>query len=171
MSSQLLSLFHQIPYNSLLSVGSALITGYFWLVKMQRERAGLQLYQAGGFRPDRLQCSNVPGKEKATWYGEIFLANPSTLPSTVIHARIELFWKGQWIEGKRVMEKKDDLPWAVEPLRVLNRSLGCAFEVEEGTQREQLQQNHRLRFTLTLVDGRTAVRELDTQGPAVAQAA
>ena len=105
MASLFTSLFDAlqdgITFNSLLSVGSAAVTGYFWLVKAQRERAGLELYHAGRFRPDRLQCSNTPGKEKATWYGEIFLANPSTLPGTVIGLRIELFWKGQWIEGTR----------------------------------------------------------------------
>jgi hypothetical protein len=160
-----------IPLNSILSAGSAFVTGYFWLVKMRQERAGLRLYQAAGFRPDRLQCSDVPGKGKATWYGEIFLANPSTLPSTVISLRISLFWKGQWIDGKRVIEKKDDLPWAVEPLRVLSRSLGCSFDVDEGTTREQLQVNQRLRLTLTTVDGRERTQELDTHGPAVARAA
>src|SRR5580704_12635912 len=67
-----------IKMETLMSVGSACLTCYFWLVKMRRESAGLKLYQPAAFRADRLQCSRVPGKEKATWYGDLFLANPST---------------------------------------------------------------------------------------------
>ena len=37
----------------ILSAGSSLVTGYFWLVKMNRERAGVRLYRVADFRPDR----------------------------------------------------------------------------------------------------------------------
>jgi len=153
-----------------LSVASSCVTGYFWLVKMRRERAGLQLYRAAGFRPDRLQCSDLPGMEKAVWYGEVFLANPSTLPAAVVRFGVHLFWKGRWRDGNLVMEKKDGLPWTVEPLRVLARGFGCAFHVEQGTTREQLLQPHRLRFTLVTVDGRTRRYDVETSAPASAPA-
>lgn len=151
----------------LLSVGSSVVTGYFWLVKMNRERAGLRLLQAGAFRPDRLQCSDVPGMDKATWYGELFLTNPSTLPAVVVRFQVQLHWQGTWIDGRLVLEKKDDVPWVVEPLRVLARSFGCSFAVPAGTTREQLQQPHRLRFTWLTVDGRQHSTEIDTCAPAV----
>jgi len=48
---------------------------------------------------------------------------------------------------------------------------GLSFDVEEKTTREQLAENHRLRFTLITIDGRKRTRVLDTQGPLVAQAA
>jgi hypothetical protein len=145
-----------------LAVGSACVTGYFWLVKMNRERAGLRLYRVADFRPDRLQCCNTPGKEKATWYGEIYLGNPSTLPAAVVGFRVQLWWRGAWIDGDLAMERKDGLPWTVEPLRVLARSFGCAFAVEQGTTREQLLRPHKLRFTWTTVDGRTQREDIDT---------
>jgi hypothetical protein len=149
-------------FQSFLAVGSACVTGYFWLVRMNQERAGLKLYRVADFRPDRLQCCDAPGKEKATWYGEIYLANPSTLPAAVVACRVQLLWHGRWMDGKLVMEKKDDLPWTVEPLRVLARSFGCAFPVEEGTTREQLLKPHKLRFTWTTVDGRSQRQDIDT---------
>jgi hypothetical protein len=155
-----------IKMETLMSFGSACLTGYFWLTKIRRENARLRLIQPAAFRADRRQCSRVPGKEKATWYGEIFLANPATSLQTVIAAKIELFWKGQWIEGKWVLEKKDDLPWAVEPLRVFTRNLGLSFDVDEGTAPDTLQENHRIRLTLTTLDGRKVVQEIETHGPA-----
>ena len=145
-----------------LTVGSAGITAYFWLVKMNQERAGLKLYRVADFRPDRLQCSEIPGKEKATWYGEIYLANPSTLPAAVVRFQVQLLWGGRWIDGKLVIEKKDDMPWTVEPLRVLARGFGCSFPVEEGTTREQLLRPHKLRFLWIMVDGRKQVQDIDT---------
>jgi hypothetical protein len=160
-----------VNLSMLLSVGSSVVTGYFWLVKMRQERAGLQLYRAAGFRPDRLQCSDQPGKEKAVWYGEVFLANPSTLPAAVVRFGVQLFWKGRWLDGSLIMEKKDGMPWTVEPLRVLARSFGCAFHVEEGTTREQLLPSHRLRFTLVTVEGRSRTYEIETSDPAPALAA
>jgi hypothetical protein len=147
----------------LLSVASSLVTGYFWLVKMNRERAGLRLYRVADFRADRLQCSDVPGMERATWYGEICLANPSTLPAAVISCQVQLFWNGAWRDGARIMEKKDDVPWLVEPLRVFTRSFGCSFNVEAGTPREQLSTPQRLRFLWTTVDGRQHTAEMHTR--------
>jgi hypothetical protein len=145
-----------------LSIGSSCITGYFWLVKMNQERAGVRMFRAGDFRPDRLQSANEPGKEKATWYGEVFLTNRSTLPAAVLQFQPELFWKGRWLPGKLVLEKKDNVPWTIEPLRVLARSFGCAFLVEEGTPREQLLQAHQLRFTFVTLDGCQRVQVIET---------
>jgi len=147
---------------SFLAVGSACLTAYFWLVKMSRDGAGLKLYRAADFRPDRPQCGDAPGTAKAVWYGEIFFANPSTLPAAVVGFRVQLLWHGRCIDGALVMEQKDGLPWTVEPLRVLARSFGCAFAVEEGITREQLQKPHMLRFTWTTVDGRTWSQDVNT---------
>ena len=156
---------------SFLAVGSACVTAYFWLVKMNQERAGLKLYLVADFRPDRLQCSDQPGKEKATWYGEIYLANPATLPAAVVRFQVRLLWGGRWIDGKLLMEKKDDLPWTVEPLRVLARGFGCSFPVEEGTAREQLLRPNKLRFIWTTVDGRRQQQDVDTCLTAAPEAA
>lgn len=92
----------------------------------------------------------------------MYLANPSTLPLAVVGFRVQLMWYGEWIDGKLVMERKDNVPWTVEPLRVAPRSFGCAFAVEQGTVREQLLQPHKLRFTWTLVDGRKQSQDVDT---------
>jgi hypothetical protein len=169
-SSLLAGFSGHIKMETLISLSSACLTGYLWLVKMRRETAGLKLYQPAAFRADRRQCSREPGKEKATWYGDIFIANPSSLPRTVIRSRIELLWKGQWIEGKWILEKKDDLPWAVEPLRVLTRGLGLSFDVDEGTPAEELQANHRIRLTLVTLDGRKLVQQIETCGPSAVSA-
>ena len=155
---------------TLFAVASTCITAYFWLVKMNRERAGLKLFRVGDFRPDRLQCSDRPGKEKATWYGEVVLANPSSLPIVVIQFQVQLLWRGRWIDGRMVMERKDDPPWTVEPLRVLARKFGCAFDAEEGTAREQLLKPHALRFTWTTVDGRRNCQDVVTSLAAPAAA-
>ncbi|HVS36422.1 MAG TPA: hypothetical protein VMS17_12725 [Gemmataceae bacterium] len=149
-------------------VASTCITVYFWVIKWNRERTGLKLYRVADFRADRLQCSDKPGQEKATWYGEIFLANPSTLPIAVVRFRVQLLWRGRWMDGRTVMERKDDMPWTVEPLRVLARSFGCAFDVEEGTAREQLLKPHKLRFTWTTVDGRQKSQDVETSQTASA---
>jgi hypothetical protein len=157
----------------LLSIASSCATFYFWLVKWNRERAGIALYRLAAFRPDRLQCSTMAGKARAIWYGDVFLANPSTLPAAVVRCRVQLWWNGDWRDGTLQMEKKDDVPWVVEPLRILARSFGCCFLVDEGTQRERLQQPQRIRFMLDTVDGRMHTHELETcdAAPIAAQAA
>jgi hypothetical protein len=159
----------ELNLSLLLSVASSVITGYFWLVKMNRERAGLRLYRVADFRADRLQCSDLPGSERATWYGDIVLANPSTLPAVVVYCQLQLWWQGQWLDGTRVMEKKDDVPWTVEPMRVLTRSFGCSFLVAAGTPRERLLAPQRLRFQWTTVDGRRHTAEIDTRSAAPVQ--
>ena len=126
------SFLGEFNVQTLFAVGSTCITVYFWLIKMNRERAGLKLYRVADFRPDRLQCSDKPSKEKATWYGEIYLANPSTLPIAVVRFQAQLLWRGRWIDGRMVMERKDDVPWMVEPLRVLARGFGCASTWRRG---------------------------------------
>jgi hypothetical protein len=118
-----------------------------------------------------LQCSNVPGKAKAVWYGDLCLANPANLPAAIVRLQVKLRWDGQWLDGQLVLEKKDDVPWTVEPMRVLSRSLGFAFQVEETTAREKLVGPQRLRLLLTTVDGRTRVEEITTCSPAPALAA
>jgi hypothetical protein len=154
-----------VDVSLLLSIGSSLLTGYFWLVKMNQERAGLRLYRLTEFRPDRLQCSDVPGTERATWYGDVVLANPSTLPSVVVQCQVQLLWQGVWLDGTRVLDKKEDVPWTIEPLRVLSRKFGCSFLVAAETPRERLQSMQRLRFILTTVDGRRQVAEMQTRDP------
>ena len=173
VASSLAGFLGDFNVQTFFAVGSACVTAYFWLVKMNQERAGLKLYRVADFRPDRLQCSEAPGKEKATWYGEIYLANPSTLPAAVVRFRVQLLWGGRWIDGKLVIEKKDDMPWTVEPLRVLARGFGCSFAVEEGTTREQLLTPHKLRFTWVMVDGSKQTQDIDTclTAPAAAKLA
>jgi hypothetical protein len=146
----------------LLSVMTSVFTGYCWLFQMNRDRAPLRLYRASPFRPDRLQSSPLPGKETATWYGEIGLANPSSLPRSVIGVEVELRWRGTWLPGRLVLDSKVGVPWTVEPLRVLNRSFGCAFPVDEGTPREALTAPQQLRFTLIMIDGRRRAHEIST---------
>ena len=146
----------------ILSVTSTCVTFYFWLVKMNRERMGLRLYRMATFKPDRLQCSTVPGTAKAIWYGEILITNPSTMPTAVINCRVQLYWKGEWRDGTLQMEKKDAVPWTVEPLRVLARSFGCCFLVDENTPQDALQGPQRLRFLLETVDGRTSTLEIQS---------
>ncbi len=162
MLTWLSEVWQQLNLSMFLSVASSGITFYFWLVKMNRERAGLQFYRLAAFRPDRLQCSTVAGCARAVWYGEVLLANPSTLPAAVLRCRVQFFWQGEWRDGTLQMEKKDDVPWVVEPLRILSRNFGCAFLVADGTPREQLQQPQRFRFLLDTVDGRTQVREIQS---------
>ena len=168
MSSLFAGFLGEFNVQSFLAVGSACMTGYLWLTRLNRERAGLKLYRTADFRPDRLQCSDKAGKEKATWYGEILLANPATLPAAVVRFRVQLLWRGRWIDGRTVTERKDDVPWTVEPLRVLARSFGCAFDVEEGTTREQLLTPHKLRFTWTTVDGRCQCQDVETSAASAA---
>jgi hypothetical protein len=172
MSPLFADFFGEFNFQTLIAVGSACITAYFWLVKMNKELAGLKLYRAADFKPDRLQCCDAAGKEKATWYGEIYLANPSSLPSAVVGFRVQLMWRREWVDGKLVMERKEDLPWTVEPLRVLAKSFGCAFPVEQGTTREDLLKPRRLRFSWTTVDGRKQSQEIETSmAPALKLAA
>jgi hypothetical protein len=163
--SHVVGLFGPMNAQLLLSVGSACLTGYYWLLKVGKERAGLTIYRTDDFKPDRPQGSRTPGKETAVWYGGLCLANPATVPAVVVRAEVRLLWDGGWVEGRLVQDAKDGPPWTVEPLRIVSHRLGLAFPVPEGTPRERLLGPQRFQFTLVTSDGRKRVRELRACDP------
>lgn len=162
LGSALTALWNGMPMQAIISVGSAAFTAYCWLVKMNKDRAGVRLYRVADFRPDRLQCSDVAGKARAVWYSEVCVANPSSLPAALVGVQVQLWWHDSWLDGKLVLEKKDDVPWVVEPLRVLSRGFGCAFNVPENTARDVLTRPQRIRFTFTTVEGKIQRQEITT---------
>ena len=124
-----------LSMESVLSVMSAAMTGYFWLVKARREKARLQFFQLHGFRASlrrgdeekktrRLCLSQVDA-------GGVLVANDSTRQNSIIRFDCYLRHRGQQIKGTWGYVDNDKPPWNIPPESTISLSLACFFEVPE----------------------------------------
>lgn len=150
--------------NAILAVGSAAVTAYFWLIKANRERAGVKVYQIGKFRADRrtVPASEAPTKYRLWWSGDLFFANRSTLPSAIIGAEVSVFFRGQWIDGDFGWGEGAELPWNLPPLSVEKKPVAAFLKVQDEVEWDEVQKPHKLRFRFSTVDGRQFTKEVET---------
>ena len=150
---------------TLFSLASLAVTAYFWFVKANRERVGLRIYQTSKFE------GSLEPNALGFWQGEVYLANRSTMPNAVVEVKTELFWKGQWIPGYTNLPEGHELPWNLTPLFVTQRKISGAFQLDPKTDREEVYANQRIRFTFISVEGRSFVKEIQTEELAALTAA
>ena len=155
-----------IPISTMLAlgsgIGSMLVTGYFWLIKSNRERAGIKLYQIGKWMPN---SRTTPEKKHRLWWdGDLYLANVSTLPNAVVGATVELRMGDKWIKGDYGWKDEHALPWNLMPQLVEKRGAAAFFEFEEGqVDVEKMRDSaQKIRFTYHTVDGRKYSKVVDT---------
>lgn len=138
------------------SATSLLVTGYFWIVRVNRERVSLGIFPVGGF-----EGTLEPGHVGA-WAGRIFLSNRSILPTAVIAAKAELWWNGRWIVGNAITGDGSELPWNLPPSQATSKTITTAFDVGPETTREQIYADQRLRLTFITVEGCRVTAEFRT---------
>lgn len=131
----------------LCSVGSLVVTLYFWFVRSNRERVAVAVYHVGGFE------SSLEPYGVGLWSGKIFLANRSILPTAIVRTQAELFWQGRWITGMVHLAEGCELPWNLPPSQVFAKNVTAAFDVGKETTCDQVYANQRLRFTFETVEG------------------
>jgi hypothetical protein len=138
------------------SAGSLGVTAYFWFVRVNRERVSVGIFPAYGFE-GTLEPGGV-----AVWTGKVFLCNRSILPTAIISGEVELWWKQRWRKGRFYANDGHELPWNLPPSQVFAKQMSVAFDLGEGTPRERVYANRRLRFTFTTIEGYRVSGELQT---------
>jgi hypothetical protein len=146
----------QDELKTVFSLVSLAITAYFWLVRANREWAGMRFQQVGLYE-GQMEDSGV-----AYWRGKLFVSNRSSLPNAVIEGGVELLWKGKWRSGRVATPEGSELPWNLEPLQVVPYEVLAIFDLGKDTTREEVYEDHRLRFTFLTVEGRRFVTEVRT---------
>ncbi|MGE0431438.1 MAG: hypothetical protein AB7K09_08680 [Planctomycetota bacterium] len=143
-------------------VGSAIITCYFWLIKSNRERAGIRIYQVGKWVPNTRTTAEK--KIRVWWDGDLYLANVSSLANAVVGATVELKMGDGWKQGDYGWKEEHALPWNVPPQHVEKRGAAAFFEWEEGAiDPEKIRDAaQKIRFTFHTVDGRKYSKVVDT---------
>ncbi|MBY0522064.1 MAG: hypothetical protein K2R98_01620 [Gemmataceae bacterium] len=140
--------------NTLFSLASAGMTAYFWLVRVNRERESVRVYQVSDF------AGTLEPGQVGYWVGKIFLANRSINPTAIVEASAELYWNGRWVPGVVHTADDVDLLWNLTPLQVVARKVGAAFPLDAKTTREQVYAPQKLRVTFVTVEGKKLVHEV-----------
>lgn len=155
LSTQLLTSL-QSHGQMVLSVGSFVVTAYFWVVRINREREALRVYQTGTFE-GTLESGHI-----GAWAGRLMLANRSIMPTAIVEAKVELCWQGKWLLGCINLDETNQLPWNLPAQQVAAQKLVAGFDVGPETTPEQVYADQRLRFTFLTVEGRRVVKIVET---------
>ena len=146
----------QAHLQTFLSIGSCAVTGYFWLVRINREREAVRIYQMG------VLDGTLESGALGVWTGKLMLANRSIMPTGIVAGKAELYWKGRWLPGTFATSDANELPWNLSPQQVVPQKVVAIFAIGEETTRERVYEDQRIRFTFLTVEGRSVVKELQT---------
>ena len=138
------------------SLGSLVVTAYFWFVRVNRERVSIGLYPVSGFE------GALERPDTGVWTGQIFLTNRSILPTAVVAGKTELFWKGNWILGNLIAGTGSDLPWNLPPTQAFAKTVTLVFDVGPQTSADALYVDQRVRIAFLTVEGKQVVGEFRT---------
>ncbi len=133
------SLLADIPWSELsrsaMAGGSALMTGYFWLVRSRREKPKLEMYQLSNFRASLRSQQGSEDKKRLCISqidtGGVLIANNSTRQNSVLRFDCYLQHQGRKIKGDWGFSGDDKPPWNVGPETTIAFSPACFFEVPE----------------------------------------
>jgi hypothetical protein len=106
-----------------LSVGSAVVSGYLFLVKSQQERPQLRVFKAepkiGGYA-----VSSSTDPVKLVFEVKAIVANYSSLPNALLGLRAWVKTReGTWREAEAVADPKTPLPLNLAPLQTVRLNL------------------------------------------------
>lgn len=151
----------------LLSAGSAILTGYFWLVRSRRETPRLTFYQLQDFRAT-LRSSRDEKKAKRLGLTQIepcgvLVANNSTRQNSIVRFDCFLRHKGQQIRGSWGYVDDDQPPWNIAPESTISMRLACFFDVPENF---EIPDNLRFRVEFVTASGKRFSHLFSRQAPA-----
>jgi hypothetical protein len=156
--------FSVYQINTILAVGSALVTAYFWMIRANRERAGVKVHQASKFTSNHRERKNEQDApiSRVWWDGKLFMTNRSTLPAAVFRAQVELQRDGKWVRGDFGWGEDGELPYNLAPLHVVTKKVAAFFDLEPEFSREDSYKKWQIRFTFETVEGKKIRFVVDT---------
>ncbi len=119
---------------SVLSVFSVLMTGYFWFVKARRERPDLQIYQLRDFRSSLRRGTEPNTKRLCLTQVDgcgVLIANNSTRQNSIIRFECFLTSGESKLKGRWGYVDNDTPPWNIGPESTISLCLACFFDVPE----------------------------------------
>ncbi len=153
------------PVDTCLAVGSAAMTGYFWLVRVRQEQPALSVHQLSNYRAT-LRRSETPGMQRLCLSqldtGGVLVANHSVRQNSVLKFACYLETPHGEIEGDWGWTGDDKPPWNVGPETTIPLSPACFFDVPEGYRAPD---DLRFRIELVTVSGRRFGHTLSLEAP------
>jgi hypothetical protein len=120
---------------AVLSIFSAAITSYFWLVKARQERPDLRFYQLMDFRASVRRGPGEPKTNRLSLTqvdsGGVLIANNSIRQNSILRFDCFLRHDGRWIKGRWGYVNQDKPPWNIPPQSAISLSLACFFDVPD----------------------------------------
>ena len=163
--SDTLARLASLPIETLLAVGSATMTGYFWLVRMNQERPQLVVYQLANFRWTRRR-GEVEGRNRLCVSqvdtGGVLVANNSVRQNSVLRFDCYLDVNGETVKGDWGWTGDDKPPWNIPPETTIALSPACFFDVPEGYEPPD---GFKFRLELITVSGKRFGAELSQHAP------
>jgi len=112
-----------------ISITTALITFYFWVVKARREQPRLRIYQAEPQLGGHAQ-SSCADPVKLVFEVKSVVANYSTLPNAVLGVLAAVKMRdGSWQEAETRLDPKTPLPLNIPPMQTLRLDLALTIAV------------------------------------------
>lgn len=123
----------QVKAEIIFSSLSLLVTGYFWLVRIRRERPQLAFHQLSDFR---VHCRRIPSCENQKRLcfqqldtGGVLIVNHSIRQNSIVLFECFLPTADGVIEGDWGYSGEDKPPWNIGPETSLAFSPACFFDV------------------------------------------
>ena len=122
-----------IDLATLLSLFSAAVTSYFWLVKSRKERPHLEFVQLSDFRPTLRNHPERTGMKRLCFQqrepGGVLAVNHSTRQNSIVVFQCRLLSAHAAISGDWGYSGEDKPPWNIGPESSLALSPACFFDV------------------------------------------
>lgn len=157
---------------TLLSVGSFVVTVYFWFVKARSERPNLEFHQLSDFRTT---CRRNPDQEgqKRLWFqqldtGGVLIVNHSSRQNSIITFDCFLQTERGEVRGDWGFTGDDKPPWNIGPESTIGFSPACIFDVPEDY---DVPENLNVRIEFIAVGGKTFHHNFTRQVPRRSNAA
>jgi hypothetical protein len=126
----------EFDFSIVLSVGSLLMTGYFWLVQSRRERPNLQFFQLSHFRATSRRHPDDPTKQRFCLQqlepGGVLVVNHSLRQNAIVVFDCYLLTPAGEIRGDWGYASSDKPPWNLPAESSLAISPAFFFDLPSG---------------------------------------
>jgi hypothetical protein len=151
---------------TVLSVLSAAVTGYFWLIRSRQERPHLDIFQLRDFRPTFRHGDGAKKTKRLSLtqveLGGLLIANHSVRQNSIVRFDCFLHDHGSWLKGTWGYMNEDKPPWNIAPNATIAISPACFFEVPESYEPpDDLQ----FRLEFITASGRRFAKKLSLRAP------
>ncbi len=149
-----------------LSVASAVVTGYYWLVRARQERPNLKVFQLRDFRAT---LRGGDGERKAKRLsltpmetGGVLVANNSLRQNSIVRFDCFLQYEKGWLKGSWGYLNDDKPPWNLAPHTSIAISPACFFDVPEDF---EIGQEQPFRVEFVTASGRRFAHRFSLKAP------